>query len=123
MKLYYITNLLKRMLIVFIPLFFCIQGVSQNSHEYSSTNDRIKYYKDHLKLEKESVFKNMDWQFIGPTNVSGRMTDVEVVSPKGKNYTIYVAGATGGIWKTSNEGTTWEPIFEKAMTASIGDIA
>ena len=54
--------------------------------------------------------------------MSGRMTDVEVVAPKGKNYTIYVAGASGGVWKTDNEGTTWEPIFEHAPSTSIGDV-
>ena len=46
---------------------------------------------------------------LGPTNVSGRSTDVAVVTPKGKSYTIYVATASGGVWKTENEGLTWEP--------------
>ncbi|MCJ7488387.1 MAG: hypothetical protein MUQ25_19790, partial [Candidatus Aminicenantes bacterium] len=55
--------------------------------------------------------------------ISGRVTDVAVVAPKGKNYTIYVATASGGIWKTENEGTTWAPIFENYVTAAIGDIA
>ena len=50
------------------------------------------------------------------------MTDVDVVTPKGENYTIYVAGASGGVWKTINEGTTWEPVFEHAASTSIGDI-
>ncbi|HLP62010.1 MAG TPA: hypothetical protein VK186_24415, partial [Candidatus Deferrimicrobium sp.] len=48
--------------------------------------------------------------------------DVAVLTPKGKQYTIYAAGASGGAWKTGNEGTTWEPIFQHAASTSIGDI-
>jgi photosystem II stability/assembly factor-like uncharacterized protein len=83
---------------------------------------RLKWFDQHEAMKESSWFKNLPWQFIGPTNVSGRMTDVEVVAPKGKNYTIYVAGASGGVWKTDNEGTTWKPIFENAASTAIGDI-
>ncbi len=56
-------------------------------------------------------------------NVGGRCVDVAVVAPKGKNYTIYVAAATGGLWKTENEGTTWDPVFDDAASTSCGDVA
>ena len=65
----------------------------------------------------------MKWQYIGPTNISGRCTDVEAISPHGRNYTIWVGSATGGVWKSINEGTTFEPVFDRMPTASIGDIA
>jgi len=84
---------------------------------------RLKLYASHLAMKQESLFSELPWQFLGPTNISGRMTDVAVVAPKGKNYTIYVAGASGGVWKSVNEGTTWQPIFEHAPSTSIGDIA
>jgi len=74
-------------------------------------------------MAESSKYKDLEWQFIGPLNVSGRCTDVEVVTPKGESYTIYVASASGGVWKTENEGTSWEPIFDQAASASIGDIA
>jgi photosystem II stability/assembly factor-like uncharacterized protein len=70
-----------------------------------------------------SPYKELNWSHIGPVNVSGRSTDIAVVAPKGKNYTIYAATASGGVWKTVNEGTTWEPVFERAASTSIGDIA
>jgi photosystem II stability/assembly factor-like uncharacterized protein len=90
-----------------------------------STNPelRLKGFEDYKAMQQASKFKDLKWQFIGPTNVSGRVTDVAVVAPKGKNYTIYVATASGGIWKTENEGTTWAPIFENYVSAAIGDIA
>jgi len=84
---------------------------------------RLDWFAAHQELAKNSPFKKQKWSHIGPTNVSGRCTDVVAVRPKGENYTIYVATASGGVWKTVNEGTTWEPIFEHEATASIGDIA
>jgi photosystem II stability/assembly factor-like uncharacterized protein len=83
---------------------------------------RLKWYQEHVAMKEQSMFKNLRWQFLGPTNVSGRMTDTAVVTPKGKHYIIYVAGASGGVWKTLNEGTTWEPVFQHAASTSIGDV-
>ncbi len=84
---------------------------------------RLGGYSAHLEMEKTSPFNTLKWSHIGPVNVSGRCTDIAVVQPKGESYTIYVATASGGVWKTVNEGTTWEPVFERAASTSIGDIA
>jgi photosystem II stability/assembly factor-like uncharacterized protein len=74
-------------------------------------------------MTKNSPYKDLKWQFAGPTNVGGRCIDVAAVAPKGKNYTMYVASASGGLWKTENEGTTWEPVFDQAASTAIGDVA
>lgn len=84
---------------------------------------RLKGFEQHRQMLASSPLAGLNWQFLGPVNVSGRCTDVAVVTPKGKNYTIYVATASGGVWKTENEGTTWEPVFERELSSSIGDIA
>ena len=94
----------------------------QSLGEQTSAELRHQWYAEHVDMTGRSLFKNLNWQFLGPTNTSGRMTDVAIVQPKGKNYTIYAAGATGGLWRTTNEGTTWEPIFEHATSTSIGDV-
>ena len=83
---------------------------------------RIKWFKEFESMKDISIFKNLKWQFLGPKNVSGRMTDVAVVTPKGKNYVIYVAAASGGVWKTENEGVTWKPVFQEGISTSIGNI-
>ncbi len=83
---------------------------------------RMKWYDQHVEMRKTTPHKNMKWQHIGPTNISGRCTDIAVVTPKGENYIIYVAAASGGVWKTVNEGTTWEPVFDQAPSTSIGDV-
>jgi len=83
---------------------------------------RIKAFEQHTAMKQTSPFKDAKWQFLGPNNISGRAIDVAVVAPKGKNYSIYVATATGGLWKTTNEATSWEPVFEQGPATTIGDV-
>jgi hypothetical protein len=61
------------------------------------------------------------WRSIGPANMGGRIDDITVVESNPSTY--YVGYATGGIFKTENNGTTFTQIFEVHPTASIGDIA
>jgi len=83
---------------------------------------RLTWFDQHLALKQKSPFKDLKWQFVGPTNVSGRVIDVAVATPRGKYYTVYAATATGGLWKTTNDGTTWDAIWDSGPTASIGDV-
>ena len=116
--------MIKKVLVISLFLMFGSQVLwAQQVIEKTPAQQREQWYDDFLQLKEASIFKQLPWQFVGPTNISGRMTDVEVVTPKGENYTIYVAGASGGIWKTVNEGITWEPVFENAMSTAFGDIA
>jgi len=68
-----------------------------------------------------TVLARLNFRAIGPANMMGRSTDVEGVP--GDPNTVYVGTAAGGVWKTTNGGTTWTPIFEKQPTLSIGDLA
>jgi photosystem II stability/assembly factor-like uncharacterized protein len=88
-----------------------------------SGKDKVSLSLLQTEMKAASPFKDLKWQYIGPTNISGRCTDVEAVSPRGRNYIIWVGSATGGVWKSTNEGTTFEPVFDNMSTASIGDIA
>ncbi len=83
---------------------------------------RLKWFEQHQAMKDRSPFKDSRWQFVGPTNVSGRVIDVAVPAPYSKYFTIYAASATGGLWKTENDGTTWTPIWDQGPTASIGDV-
>jgi photosystem II stability/assembly factor-like uncharacterized protein len=67
------------------------------------------------------LFKEFVWRSIGPVNMSGRIDDIEAV--ESDPHVIYVGAATGGVWKTANNGTTWAPIFDDQPNLSIGDIA
>ncbi len=88
-----------------------------------SGKEKLAMYQSHEEMRENSSFKDLHWQFIGPTNISGRCTDVEAVGPKGQSYTIWVATASGGVWKSINEGTTFEAVFEHQGTSTIGDLA
>lgn len=63
----------------------------------------------------------MRWRAVGPANMGGRVADVEGIPSPSK--TFYVAAAGGGIWKTTNAGTTFRPIFERQRCMSMGDMA
>ncbi len=83
---------------------------------------RMRMYAAHLDQVARSPHGDLRWQFVGPTNISGRITDVAVTTPRGESYTIYVAGASSGVWRTVNEGVTWECVFDEAPSMSIGDV-
>jgi photosystem II stability/assembly factor-like uncharacterized protein len=69
----------------------------------------------------ESLLKNFKYRSIGPTRQSGRFVDFAV--PSQQPYTFYAATGSGGLWKTTNMGQTFEPIFDYEKVFSIGDIA
>jgi photosystem II stability/assembly factor-like uncharacterized protein len=89
----------------------------------TSAEQRLQWFADHQELQQQSPFNELTWQHLGPTNISGRVVDVAVSTPRGQSYTIYVATASGGVWKTDNEGVTWQSIFNDMPTQSIGDLA
>ena len=73
-------------------------------------------------MQRSSPYASLRWQSLGPTNISGRATDIAVVD-RGAARRIYAAYATSGIWQTDDNGTTWQSIFENYASTSIGDLA
>jgi photosystem II stability/assembly factor-like uncharacterized protein len=69
----------------------------------------------------DPILKSFTWRSIGPANMGGRIDDIAAV--EGNPSTFYVGFATGGLWKTTNNGTTFTPIFDGQPVTSIGDIA
>jgi len=64
----------------------------------------------------------LPWRSIGPASFGGRIDDIEAVP--GKPGTIFVGTAGGGVFRTTNNGTTWSPVFDRdGRSTSIGDIA
>ncbi len=62
----------------------------------------------------------LKWRSIGPANMAGRVTDIEGIPG---TRTFFVAAATSGIWKTTNAGTTFRPVFDNERVVSMGDLA
>ncbi|WP_299839528.1 glycosyl hydrolase [uncultured Tenacibaculum sp.] len=75
-----------------------------------------------LQAQKISskTFSGLPLRNIGPAFTSGRIADI-AIHPKNENV-WYVAVGSGGVWKTTNSGTTWKPIFDQQKSYSIGAI-
>ena len=73
------------------------------------------------KMADNSLVKNVAFENIGPTIMSGRVTDLAVNPAKPSEF--YVGYASGGVWHTTNNGTTFTPILDNAPTQNVGDIA
>ena len=82
-------------------------------------------YKKAVKQSQETkLYKSNDsrkWELAGPTNIGGRVADIEM--PANNMNTVYVGTASGGIFKSVDAGRNWEPIFDDALSLSIGDLA
>jgi photosystem II stability/assembly factor-like uncharacterized protein len=69
------------------------------------------------------LFGTLRWRSIGPTATGGRIDDVAVARVPGQPDAIYVATASGGIFKSTNQGTSWTPVFDRVdAMMSIGDV-
>ena len=78
-------------------------------------------------IPDSALLASLEFRSIGPAVMSGRIADIAVPPAErpgdrlGK--TVYVASAAGGVWKTTNGGVTWTPIFDDQRVSSIGSVA
>lgn len=88
---------------------------------HTPATDRIRSFEMRKELEASSIANGIPFRSIGPSIMSGRVADIDV-SPTDPSH-FYVAYASGGLWKTENNGTSFRPVFDKEMVMTIGDIA
>ena len=69
---------------------------------------------------RPSLLAGLNWEQAGPFNIGGRVTALAVV-PDGN--TVYLGSANGGVFKSTNAGTNWSPIFDATGVFSIGALA
>jgi photosystem II stability/assembly factor-like uncharacterized protein len=98
--------------IILISLLSCIPYLA-------SGGDKEK--KDGHDTLKSSLFSGLQFRSIGPAFTSGRIADFAVNPKNPKEY--FVAVASGHIWKTINNGTTFEPVFDNYGSYAIGCVA
>ena len=84
--------------------------------ESSAQKESVKH-----AFDTESTFSAFKWRGVGPAVTSGRISDI-AVNPKNP-FEYYIAGASSGVWKTTNNGVTFEPIFDGEGSYSIGCLA
>jgi photosystem II stability/assembly factor-like uncharacterized protein len=111
---------MKKMIAGFIALVFSLSFIFASSTA-TSAEERLKSYEKHLQMKETSIFKKLEWREIGPYFVGGRIDDIEAY--ENNPYKFYIAAASGGLWVTGNNATTWTPIFDHESSITIGDIA
>src|SRR2546421_3582955 len=74
-----------------------------------------------INWSSDPMVKRFIFRGIGPASMGGRIDDITCVD--NNSYICYVAFATGGLWKTTNNGTTFTPVFDTYSSGSIGDVA
>jgi photosystem II stability/assembly factor-like uncharacterized protein len=94
---------------------------AQEQPPYTPADQRIQSFAQRKKLEAASIANGIAFRSVGPSVMSGRVSDLDV-SPTDPTH-FYVAYASGGLWKTVNNGTSFTPLFDKEMVMTIGDIA
>ncbi len=103
-------------------LLFLFLSISLIAQQPATSTDNIKYLlKEKQGMIQFSLVKNIPFKNIGPTIMSGRVVDIDV----NPNNTIefYVGYASGGLWYTNNNGTTFTPVLDNSPTQNVGDIA
>jgi photosystem II stability/assembly factor-like uncharacterized protein len=73
----------------------------------------------------EKLLEAFSYRNMGPFRMGARTSDIAVPDAPARDhlYTFYVAYWTGGLWKTTNNGTTFEPVFDRQTKLAIGDVA
>lgn len=97
-----------------------------NQRAYPNNYINKGAYKDAFAQSKQILANRSpeaagEWTFVGPLNTGGRITDV-AIAPDNDDH-LYLATATGGIFRSYDRGINWTPIFDEVSKPSIGDIA
>jgi photosystem II stability/assembly factor-like uncharacterized protein len=109
---------MKKVLLFSFVLFTTVIFSQKETTSASSIQEAVI---EKESLEKNSLVKNVGFTNIGPTVMSGRVVDVDV-NPN-NTAEFYVGYASGGLWHTNNNGTTFTPVLDNSPTQNIGDIA
>lgn len=109
---------MKKLFLFFLALI-SFQSFSQQSA--TSSSDIENGLKQKQQLTENSLVKNLPFKSIGPTIMSGRVTAIEVnpINP----IEFYISYASGGVWHTNNNGTSFTPIFDNSPTQDVGSLA
>ena len=82
---------------------------------------RLAGYERRLAMEEASPFAGLRFRNVGPEVQGGRIVDID--GPRNRPGTLFVAFATGGLWRTDNQGGSWTPLFDRESSIGLGAIA
>jgi len=105
-------------------LFLCMLVLILKLHaqvDFTPSKERLATANQRKALQQNSLVSQIKFKNIGPTVMSGRVVDLDVNLEDPSHF--YVAYASGGLWKTTSNGTAYIPMFQHETTMTIGDIA
>ncbi|MCC7302761.1 MAG: glycosyl hydrolase [Bacteroidia bacterium] len=112
---------MKHIILIITSFLITIHLPAQNPVSPTSSKERQEGWLRKKQLAENTLLGNIPLKNIGPTIMSGRVTDIDV-NPDDPTH-FYVAYASGGLWKTENNGTSFHPVFDHELVITIGDIA
>jgi len=87
----------------------------------TTPNQRKRAFRQRQKMHREGLFHDLAFRCVGPVVMSGRVVDIQ---PHPEDpYSFFVAYATGGLWKTENNGMRFTPLFEGYDAVALGALA
>jgi photosystem II stability/assembly factor-like uncharacterized protein len=95
--------------------------MTTQSQSATPASERFKAFETRKALTVNSLVNNVKLRSVGPSVMSGRVVDVDV-NPENPSE-FFVAYATGGLWKTENNGVSFTSLFENEAVMCLGDIA
>lgn len=102
-------------------LLFLVCGLSYAQPAATSSSKVVQGIEQKSNLTQQSLLKNLPFVNIGPTIMSGRVVDL-AVNPRNPTE-FYVGYASGGVWHTVNNGTSFQPILDNSPTQNVGSLA
>jgi hypothetical protein len=107
--------------LLFALLLIGALSIAMDHQTTADGRTRLQTWQEHAHLRDSSPFRGMHWQPLGPSMQGARIEALAVPAPS--SSTIYAGPGAGNVWKSVNNGMTWQPIFEHESAFAIGDIA
>lgn len=82
---------------------------------------RLAGHDRRIAMEKATPFSNLRFRNVGPEIQGGRIVDLD--GPRNRPGTLFVAFASGGLWRTDNRGGSWTPLFDHESSMTLGAMA
>ncbi|MCR9244161.1 MAG: PDZ domain-containing protein [bacterium] len=104
---------------VLVPVLLGLTAITNTAAAQSARGSRLSVAPD--PVFSTAMVDGLAWRNVGPVNPIGRITDLAIHADRQSTWFAGTAG--GGVWRTTNAGTTWTNVFDKFGTVSIGDVA
>jgi photosystem II stability/assembly factor-like uncharacterized protein len=101
---------------------FDLSPVAAQSPTAGDHTAHLKAWDAHKNMTQSSPYRAMNWSFVGPTNISGRIADV-AVADRGTSRRLYAGSCCGGVWVSDDLGQTWQAVFAQEASSAIGALA